>query len=130
MQKHPILPNNVFDKAVKFCKKETNIERPVKEHSVLIKAWEECFMTLTELSTVTTSGKFNIDKAMKLAKDNILNSPVYTKSVKNNLKMLDLLVLTRVLGMKDQYYINKNFLIKNPQGSSNGRKRRTKKTTV
>ena len=46
------LPHELLRKAIQFAKDKTGVHRPVKEHTILIEAFEECFKTMTELGMV------------------------------------------------------------------------------
>lgn len=107
-QRHCTLPNWIFEKAIQYAQQVTGITRPVKDHSHLINAWEACFRQLT---TIDQKGKFDLEKALNLSKSYIVGNPLYPKSdLFDNPGLLELMILTRALGMRDQFKIDQAML--------------------
>jgi len=51
--------------------------------------------------------KFDMGKALEMAKNSIEGNPLYPqKTFVDNPKLMELLVLTRALGMRDQYKLD------------------------
>lgn len=105
-QTNDILPNWLRKKAIEYVKKVTGVQRPVKEHAPLIRAWEECYKSLVSFDEKI---KFDLEKALMIAKGSIVGNPLYSK-VKDEEKLLELMVLSRALGMRDQYKLDQTLL--------------------